>query len=145
MPLIAGVAATPTPLPTPLPTATPSPTPATPSDGPVVFSATTLCENEAADWESAPVTYPYGKHLLGASFTFVNQIGRNWRIAWTYNGQSRPALDQSGVISHSPEPVVVEIFYVATGACQLPLPRGVYEAQIYLDNVLWQQGTATIQ
>ncbi len=66
-------------------------------------------------------------------------------MEWNYNGQSRPALDQSGVVTKSPEPLTVEIFYGATGACQLPLLRGVYEVKIFLDNLLWKEGTATIQ
>lgn len=128
------------------PTAPPTPTEtATPTAGYVAFSATTACENEAATWEYSPVTYAYGKRLLATTFTFVNHIGQNWRLEWHYNGQSRPALDQSGIVTKSPEPITVEIFYGATGACQLPLPSGVYVVRIFLDNVLWKEGTATIQ
>lgn len=150
---------TPTATATPLPGTTPTPPPS-PNQlqllylpvitvpkriEPVIFTATTQCQNEAANWEYAPVTYSYGKRILATSASFRNQIGQSWRVQWKVNGQRRPDLDHTGTLTQSPEAVVVHIFYGANGQCESPIPRGVYEAEIWLANELLYQGQATIQ
>lgn len=110
-----------------------------------IFTATTQCLNEAANWEYAPAIFSYGKRLLATSITFRNQIGHPWRAEWKVDGRRRPDLDKTGTITQSPEDWVVQIVYGPNGQCELPLPRGVYEVEIYLSNELVRQGKATIQ
>lgn len=112
---------------------------------PAIFAATTQCQNEAVDWQFSPVTYEHGKRILATSASFSNQIGREWRVQWTFNDQYRPDLDHTGTLTESPEEVIVQIFYGTNGQCESLLPRGVYEVEIFLGNELLQRGKATIQ
>jgi hypothetical protein len=91
--------------------------------------------------------FDYGITDMYASFLVRSGEGLTWRIEWDYPGFGTLEFDCEAVpnTAHCPiDSSIVRINPLLSNGGQ-PLNRGDYRVRVYLDDVLFQQGTAVIR
>lgn len=115
-----------------------------PSVGPIEFT-----DQLAEDTPVHPRTvFEHGIERMYASVLIQGGQGLFWRIEWDYPPGGTVRFDCRDVANtaHCPiEEPVVRINPLLSYGDGRPLERGVYHVRIYLEDVLYRQGTAEIR
>jgi hypothetical protein len=95
-----------------------------------------------------PVTQlPAGSRKLYYYITIAGADGAAYRREWTINGERETAIDRSGIIAGDSYIMSGVICYSSIPGCDSPtgtLPAGTFLLQLYIDNILVAQNTATV-
>jgi hypothetical protein len=90
--------------------------------------------------------FTYGIARLYYQYVVAGAAGRPYRTEWSVDGARLPLLDDSGTIPQAASAVFTNSFCSPTlGNCDQPVPRAVYQVNLYIDDVLYRQATAVIQ
>jgi hypothetical protein len=95
-----------------------------------------------------PVTQlPAGSRKLYYYIPIAGADGATYRREWTINGERETAIDRNGVIVGDSYIMSGVICYSSVPGCDSPtgtLPAGTFLLQLYIDNILVAQNTATV-
>jgi len=89
--------------------------------------------------------FAYGITHLYYRYTAEGAAGRSYRTEWIVNGARQTLLDESGTIPSTPAMLTSFFCSPTLGPCGPPVPRGVYQVTFFIDDVAYQQATATVQ
>lgn len=94
--------------------------------------------------------FPYGIKDLFVTARVSGGSGLVWRTAWTIDGTPAPNIGTSGTLASGSELAIDGICFGPIGPggqvqCGDPIPRGSYQVDFYLGDLLYQTGTAVIQ
>jgi len=112
---------------------------------PLQFVTSRGCSADFSNPQASPAIVGYGIKQLGVSTTVEGGISLPWRLEWRMNGQRVPDLDSHDVITQSPQLVAMTIVYGANRKCGTALPQAIYQVHLFLNDVLYQEATMTIQ
>lgn len=70
--------------------------------------------------------------------------GKTYRTEWYLNGKPQTALNRSGTVVYDSELRSGAVCYGPFGNCGDPLPRGLWQVNVFLNGQLYKQATATI-
>lgn len=115
-----------------------------PTVGSLTFSSNLNGTNPSA-------IFDYGITELFVTARVTSGAGMKWRTEWTLNGEAKPNLGNSGILTTNDEQVSDGICYgLAVGpdgqvTCGERIPRGRYKVDLFLNDQFYQSATAVIR
>lgn len=110
------------------------------------FATAVTEENQPVNPATA---FPSGTDRLYATTVIAGAVGQELRFVWTLPAGENPRqLEQIGTIQSPTVNYYNRLCRVRTGTNECtgsPLPAGDYVAQVFLNGVLYQEATATVQ
>lgn len=119
--------------------------PINPAFTPLAFSSSLGCASDLTDPKPSPAVYDYGIRRLAVSTYITGATSATFTFTWTLNGSPLPTLTDAGIVPLNNYTHTAIITFNANEPNCDPLPRGTYETQFYIANVLRQTATATVR
>lgn len=112
----------------------------------LLFATAPTCEDDSfGDHAPAPVTISDDIRQLSALVRITGAVGQSFRLEWSVNGTVNEELSESGKIADPIEIVGNVAVFGTLGQCGSVLPDSAHTVRLFLDDVLYAEGTATIQ
>jgi hypothetical protein len=119
--------------------------PINPAFTPLTFLSSLGCASDLTDPKSSPAEYAYGIRQLAVSTYITGATGATFTFTWTLNGAPLPTLTDAGIIPLNNYTHTAIITYNANAPNCDPLPRGTYQTQFYIANILKESATAAVR